>query len=109
MVIPIGGAQAIEGHLLRFGPLGADIPLSGMCDAGEEKYFRRALAAAGLGSPANRVEMERLGFFVCVEDLEDELIRAVGRRAIEALLSAQGDLGSFQTLQRQPAWRSRTL
>lgn len=105
VVIPIGGAQAIESHLFRFGPHGADIPLSGMCDSGEEKYFRRALAAAGLGSPVNRTEMERLGFFVCVKDLEDELIRAVGRPAIEALLDSQGDLGSFQTLQRQPAWR----
>ena len=105
VVVPIGGAQAIEGHLLRFGPHGADIPLVGMCDAGEERYFRQALAAAGLGSPASRVEMERLGFFVCVEDLEDELIRAVGRTAVEALLDSQGDLGSFRTLQMQPAWR----
>ena len=107
MVVPIGGAQAIEGHLFRFGPHGADIPVVGMCDAGEEEYFRRALAAVGLGSPANRLEMESLGFFVCDEDLEDELIRAVGRPAIETLLDSQGDLGSFRTLQRQPAWRSQ--
>ena len=106
VVVPIGGAQAIESHLLRFGPDGANLPIVGMCDAGEEEYFRRALSAAGLGSPSNREEMERLGFFVCVEDLEDELIRGVGRKAIEALLDSQGDLGSFQTLQRQPAWRS---
>jgi len=107
VVVPIGGAQAIEGYLSRFGPQGEDIPLRGLCDAGEEKYFRRALAAAGLGSPASRGEMEQLGFFVCVEDLEDELIRASGVRAIESQLDAQGDLGSFRTLQRQPVWRSQ--
>jgi hypothetical protein len=76
-----------------------------MCDAGEEDFFRRGLTAAELGSPRDRPEMERLGFFVCVEDLEDELIRASGRPAIEALLDSQGDLGSFRTLQKQPAWR----
>jgi len=50
------------------------------------------------------IEMERLGFFVCAEDLEDELI-ASGRVAIEALLDSQGDLFSFQTLRKQPAWQ----
>ena len=107
VVVPIGGAQAIGAYLSRFGPHGADISLRGLCDAGEENYFRRALGAAGIGSPASRGEMEQLGFFVCVEDLEDELIRASGVRAIEALLDSQGDLGSFRTLQRQPAWRSQ--
>lgn len=107
VVVPMGGAQAIGSHLARFGPHGADIPLVGLCDAGEEKHFRRALATAGVGSPADRVEMGRVGFFVCVEDLEDELIRACGRLAIETLLDSQGDLGSFETLQRQPAWRSQ--
>ena len=53
--------------------------------------------------------MERSGFFVCVEDLEDELIRASGRAAIEALLDSQGDLGSFHTLQKQPAWRGMSF
>jgi len=107
VVVSIGGAQAIEGHLTRFGPNGAGLALTGMCDAGEEKHFRLALTAAGLGSPRNRTDLERLGFFVCVEDLEDELIRACGREAIETLLDSQGDLGSFRTLQQQPAWRSQ--
>ena len=51
--------------------------------------------------------MERLGFYVCVEDLEDELIRAVGAMRVEALIDSQGDLGSFQSLQRQLEWRSQ--
>jgi hypothetical protein len=80
-----------------------------MCDAAEEDYFRRGLAAAGLGSPQTRPEMEQLGFFVCVEDLEDELIRASGRELIEALLDAQGDLSSFRILQKQPAWKQQSF
>ena len=51
--------------------------------------------------------MERLGFYVCVEDLEDELIRALGAASVESVLDAQGDLGPFRTLQKQPAWRGR--
>jgi hypothetical protein len=51
--------------------------------------------------------MEQLGFYVCVADLEDELIRALGAAEVERVVDAQGDLGSFRTLQRQPAWRGR--
>ena len=51
--------------------------------------------------------MERLGFYVSVEDLEDELIRAIGAARVEALIDSQGDLGSFRSLQRQPEWRSQ--
>ena len=51
--------------------------------------------------------MERLGFYVCVADLEDELIRALGAAAVEAVVEAHGDLQSFRTLQKQSAWRGR--
>ena len=51
--------------------------------------------------------MERLGFFVCVADLEEELIRALGVTAVEDVVEAQGDLGAFRSLQRQPPWRER--
>lgn len=105
VVVPIGGAHAIASHLALFGPQGADLTLRGMCDAAEEKYFRRGLGRAGLGLPRTRADLAVLGFFVCDADLEEELIRASGRESIEAMLEAQGDLGSFQTLQRQPAWR----
>ena len=105
VIVPIGGAHAVTRYLVRFGPKGAGLTIAGMCDAAEEHYVRRALATAGVGSAQNRIEMERLGFFVCEKDLEDELIRASGRVAIEALLDSQGDLGSFQTLRHQPAWR----
>src|SRR5438132_7929797 len=107
-VVPIGGAQAIGRFLDRFGPQGLDVRLAGLCDAGEESDFRRGLERAGLGSHLTRADMERLGFYVCVADLEDELIRALGAASVEEVVDAQGELGSFRTLQKQPAWQGRT-
>jgi hypothetical protein len=108
-VVPIGGAQAIGRFLSRFGPQGSDARLAGLCDAGEESMFRRSLERAGFGSHLTRFDMERLGFHVCVADLEDELIRALGPASVEAVLDSQGDLGSFRTFQKQPAWRGQRI
>ena len=106
-IVPIGGAQAIGGFLERYGPQGLDVKLAGLCDAGEERDFRRGLERAGLGSNLDRGAMEALGFYVCDADLEDELIRALGAEAVERIAEAQGELGAFRTLQKQPAWRGR--
>ena len=108
-VVPIGGAQAVARFAARFGPRGSNARLAGLCDAGEEEVFRRSLGRAGLGPAATRAEMERLGFYVCVEDLEDELIRALGADKVEAILAAHGDHGPFRTFQKQPAWRDRPV
>jgi hypothetical protein len=108
-IVPIGGAQAIGRALERFGPRGLDVTVAGLCDAAEEREFKHALERAGLGSRLTRADMERLGFYVCVIDLEDELIRALGAAAVEEVAAAQGDLGAFRTLQKQPAWRGRPL
>jgi hypothetical protein len=103
----MGGATNISSFLDLFGPRGLDVRLAGLCDAGEEGDFRRALERAGLSSNLSRADMEALGFYVCVADLEDELIRALGAASVEEILDAQGELGSFRTLQKQPAWRGR--
>ena len=108
-IIPIGGAQAVGRVLRRYAADGSDVKLAGLCDEAEEIEFRRALESAGLGSRLTRAEMERLGFYVCVADLEDELIRALGAACVERVVDAQGDLGPFRTLQKQPAWRERPL
>jgi hypothetical protein len=108
-VVPIGGAQAIARALDRFGPPGLDVRLAGLCDAGQERDFRRALERAGLGSDLDREGMEALGFYVCDADLEDELIRALGVDAVIAVVEAHGDLGSFRTLQKQPQWHGRPV
>jgi hypothetical protein len=106
-IVPMGGAQAIGRFLDLFGPRGLDLRLAGLCDAAEEGLFRRALEGAGLGSNLTRIAMERLGFFVCVADLEDELIRSLGAAAVERVIDAQGELAAFRTFQNQPAWRGR--
>jgi hypothetical protein len=107
-IVPMGGAGNIGTFLDMFGPRGLDLRLAGLCDETEEPDFRRGLERAGLRSDLTRVDMERLGFFVCVADLEDELIRALGVAAVERVIDEQGELESFRTFQRQPAWRGRT-
>jgi predicted ATP-dependent endonuclease of OLD family len=108
-VVAIGGAQAIGRFLELFGPQGLDVRLAGLCDAGEEGEYRRGLERAGLGSRLGRAEMEALGFSVCVADLEDELIRALGAASTEEVVEAQGELHSFRTFQKQPAQREKTV
>jgi hypothetical protein len=108
-VVPIGGAQAIGRFLRLYGTAEADVRLAGLCDAGEERDFRRALERAGLGSGLDRDGMERLGFYVCDADLEDELVRCLGAETMEQILAVHGILGSFRTYQKQPAHRARPL
>ena len=108
-IVAMGGAQAIGGFLGLYGPAGLDLRLAGLCDAGEEREFRRGLERAGLGSNLRRAELERLGFYVCEADLEDELIRALGAETVEAVVYAHGELGSFHPLQKQAAWRGRPV
>ena len=106
-IVAIGGAQAIRRVVVELGPRGRNVRLAGLCDAGEERAFRRGLELAGLGSSATRSELEALGFYVCDADLEDELIRALGAAAVEEVIESQGDLRSFRTMQKQPEWRER--
>jgi len=106
-IVPIGGAQALGPFLARLALEDRRVRLAGLCDAGEERSFGRALERAGLGSDLTRADMERLGFYVCDADLEDELIRALGADAVERLLAEQGELRSFRTYQKQEAHRHR--
>jgi hypothetical protein len=96
VIVPIGGAHAIDRFLTRLAP---GVRVAGLCDLLEEDLFRRGFAA--------RPDLSLLGSFVCVNDLEEELIRAVGTAEVEALFAAQGDLRSFRTFRKQLAWRNR--
>jgi hypothetical protein len=107
-IVPMGGARNIRRFLELFGPRGFDVRLAGLCDAREEGDFRRGLERAGLGSNLGRADMESLGFYVCLADLEDELIRSLGAAAVERVVDDQGELGSFRTFQQQPAWQGRS-
>jgi hypothetical protein len=108
-IVAMGGATNIGSFLDRFGPRGFNVRLAGLCDAAEEGDFQRGLVRAGLGSDLTRSDMETLGFYVCVADLEDELIRSLGAASVEHLVEAQGELGPFRTLQKQPAQQGRTI
>jgi hypothetical protein len=107
-IVPIGGSKNIGKALDQFGPRGLDLRLAGLCDAGEERDYARGLERAGLGSNLARADMEQRGFYVCVADLEDELIRSLGAAAVELVLDARGDLRPFRTFQKQPQWQGRS-
>jgi OLD-like protein len=104
-VVPMGGATNIGHFLGVFGPPGFGVRLAGLCDEGEEHGFRRGLERAGLGTRLDRAGLAALGFFVCVADLEDELIRSLGVGLVEELIAAEGESGPFRTFTRQPAHR----
>jgi Overcoming lysogenization defect protein-like, TOPRIM domain len=89
-IVPIGGAQAIRRAALEH----EERRVVGLCDAGEEHWFRRVLGDAT---------------FVCVADLEDELVRALGPAGVERVIAAQGELEAFHSFQNQPAWRGRPV
>jgi len=107
VVLPVGGAQAVARYMQELGPTGEQLNLAGLCDADAAHTFRRAMTKAGVGDPQSTSDMAAVGFHLCVEDLEDELIRAVGTHRVEAVVDSQGDLGSFRKLQNQPEWRGR--
>jgi hypothetical protein len=90
VIVPIGGAQAIRRAAAHYD----GERLVGLCDAGEERWFRRVLGDAT---------------HVCVEDLEDELIRALGSAGVEEVVAANGELESFRNFQNQVAWRGRPV
>ena len=89
-IVPIGGAQAIRRAAAEYD----GERVVGLCDHNEERWFRRVLGDAT---------------YVCVEDLEDELIRAAGPAGVEEVVAAQGELETFRSFQNQPAWRGRPV
>jgi hypothetical protein len=87
-IVPIGGAQAIRRAAAQY----QGERLVGLCDAGEERWFRRVLGDAT---------------FVSVEDLEEELIRALGPARVQEVVAEHGELETFRNFQNQLFWRGR--
>jgi len=129
-VVPIGGAMGVARFLGLFGrrglnanevglnanevglnanEVGLNANVRGLYDSAEEEHVRRGLERAGFGRGLDRSAIEALGFHVCVADLEDELIRALGVDGVEAVLAAEGDLARFRLFQNQPAQRGRAV
>jgi hypothetical protein len=105
-VVPIGGAKNIRRHLEQFEPGAA---VAGLYDAAEARDFKRGLEHAGFGVDLSRADMEALGFYGCTDDLEDELIRALGPAAVLRVVEEQGELASLHRFQKQPAQKGRTI
>jgi hypothetical protein len=89
-IVPIGGAQAIRRAFAGY----EGERVVGLCDAGEERWFRRVLGDAT---------------YVCDKDLEDELIRALGAERVQDVVAAQDELETFRSFQNQVFWRGRPV
>lgn len=97
-VVSMGGAMSVGRYAGLLGPPGLGLHLVGLCDENEQPFYERGLARAG--APHER-------FFVCVKDLEDELVRTLGTGRVEEIVRAEGDLRAWQTFLHQPAQRGR--
>ena len=100
-VVAMGGAAGFGDHLEALG----DATVLGLCDDGEVPDLLRALGREG----SNTDDLPDLGFFVCVRDLEDEMIRANGTERVLEVIESQGELRVFEKFQLQPEWRGRPL
>ncbi|MFI9155326.1 TOPRIM nucleotidyl transferase/hydrolase domain-containing protein [Streptomyces sp. NPDC053367] len=96
--VSMGGAMNVGRYTQLLGPPGLGLRLTGLCDEREQPYYDRALT---------RVGAPHEGFFVCVRDLEDELIRALGTAKVEEIVREEGDLRAWQTFLHQPAQHGR--
>ncbi|MET3807861.1 hypothetical protein ABIB25_004888 [Nakamurella sp. UYEF19] len=106
-VVSMNGITNVARHIRELGPHGERLRLTGLYDAAEERFVRRGLELGGFTPDPGREGLAALGFHRCDRDLEDELIRALGVDRVLTVLEAERDLGSFRTLQHQPAHRGR--
>jgi hypothetical protein len=107
-VVAMGGITNTRAFASRYGPHGLDVPLAGLYDAAEEAKVRHGLAAGGLDAALEPDGLSDLGFYKCSADLEDELIRALGVEAVEAVIEAAGESRSLRLLAGMPVQRDWT-
>ena len=108
-VVSIEGAGNIRAALDRFGPQGLGVEVAAPLRRRRGGVVSAGARVRGPRLGPGRPELGQLGFFVCVDDLEDELIRSLGAAAVEAVVAEQGELRPFRTLQKQPAQRGWTI
>lgn len=109
-IVATAGITNVGRFLDLLGPSGHDVALRGLCDEPEVSELHRALESAGL-LPSNTgvADLPELGFHVCVRDLEDELIRALGADVLLEVIQSQRHLRRFRSFQNQPAQRHKTI
>jgi hypothetical protein len=103
-VLSAGGVTNFSRVLSEFVRAHPDAMVCGMYDVADEWHVRRALAHSAPPS-AVAESLESLGFFACVADLEDELIRALGADAVERVIEGEHELPSFRRFQAMPQHR----
>ena len=109
-VVDLGGITNVGRALARFGPHGEDVRLAGLYDAAEEHAVAAGLRRAGLATGhVDRATIERLDFFACDRDLEDELIRAIGPDGVCRVIDSENETRPWQTFQQQPAQAGRPV
>lgn len=107
-LVDLGGVTNVRRVFAEVRTQAPGAEVIGMCDAGEVRFVMRALEAAG--APVRQPEdLASHGFFVCVADLEDELIRALGTDRVLEVVYRLGLTGKLAALQQQPAWDGRPL
>ena len=106
-VVPLGGATNLRHFTGHLGCRGLALKLSGLYGLAEERHFLGGLQGCAAIAESNRLDAERQGFFVCNEDLEDELIRAAHPANVVEVIAAEGATAAFRRLQLQPAQRGR--
>jgi hypothetical protein len=99
-IVAVGGATNIVRYLAR--DVSPGVPVRVLCDHAEAAIVRRGWERAGTSGVEPAV-------FVCVADLEEELIRAAGPGTVLDLVAAQGEDRSFAALRQQPAHRDRPV
>ncbi len=107
-VRPLGGITNAPREIVALTAT-PSVRLAGLYDAAEEYVVRRGLRRAGLGSALPRDEIAGLGFFVCVEDLEGEMIRALGTDRVVEVIGAAGETRPWETMRHQPAQEGRPI
>ena len=108
-VVPMGGVTNLGRFISLFGSSRAWPCIVGLYDKGAEDHVRKTLEAATRECDLTTSRLESLGFYACVDDLEDELIRALGTAAVEEIVEQEGQIRSFRTMQREPHHRDRPL
>jgi urease gamma subunit len=106
-VVVMDGVTNIGRHLVE--QVRAGSVVGGLYDAAEQHFVRRGLERVGLRREGSPDPLAEQGFFVCVTDLEDELVRAIGTPGVLEVLAGEEELDSFRLFQRQPAQRDRSL
>ena len=108
-IVPIHGAHAINRFLREMSAEDLTARLAGLYDEGEEDVVRSALERAGFAPNLDRSGLEAVGFFACVVDLEDELIRAAGDDNLTRLIEQEGDATPWRRFRNQHTWNGRPV